>query len=231
MRRRQGSDDGRSPRPRHGTGMTDETLMAAFKQGDASAFSALVNRYEKPLWNFMRRYAHDRAIAEDLTQEVLLRVLRNAPDWEPAAKFSTWLYTIARNICIDYSRRMVHRTTTSLDGVRTGDGESSKATARIERVVGPDRGGEAAALGKEAATRIEAAIATLPDEQREVFLMREVMDLPFAEIAEVTGVPLPTVKSRMRYALERLRQALSDLRESPPEPSVTAGSAQPIEVP
>jgi RNA polymerase sigma-70 factor (ECF subfamily) len=212
--------------------MTDETLMAAFKEGDASAFSALVLRYEKPLWNFLRRYVHDRAIAEDLVQEVLLRVLRNAAEWKPAAKFSTWLYTIARNLCIDYSRRMVHRTASSLDGAATrADGDRvGAAPARIERVVGPDPGGEAAAVGKETAIRIEAAIASLPDEQREVFLMREVMDMPFAEIAEVTGVALPTVKSRMRYALERLRQTLSDLRDSKPESAKAADDARPIEV-
>jgi RNA polymerase sigma-70 factor (ECF subfamily) len=212
--------------------MTDETLMAAFKQGDAAAFSALVVRHEKPLWNFLRRYVHDRAVAEDLTQEVLLRVLRNAADWEPAAKFSTWLYTIARNICIDYSRRMVHRTASSLDGVAASAGETHRDRSGplgIERVVGADRGGEAAAVGKQTAARIEAAIAELPEEQREVFLMREVMDMPFAEIAAVTGVPLPTVKSRMRYALDRLRQVLADLRDAKPEAAPAA--AVPIEVP
>jgi RNA polymerase sigma-70 factor (ECF subfamily) len=215
--------------------MTDETLMAGFKEGDASAFSTLVLRHEKPLWNFLRRYVHDRAAAEDLTQEVFMRVLRSAAEWKPAAKFSTWLYTIARNVCIDYSRRMVHRTTTSLDGAvgrGDGDGDGKKdGVRRIDRVIGADRGGEAAAVGKETATRIETAIAELPDEQREVFLMREVMDMPFAEIAEVTGVALPTVKSRMRYALERLRDALGDLRDGQPEAIPAAGDARPIEVP
>jgi RNA polymerase sigma-70 factor (ECF subfamily) len=191
-------------------------------------------RHEKPLWNFLRRYVHDRAVAEDLTQEVLLRVLRNAAEWKPAAKFSTWLYTIARNICIDYSRRMVHRNATSLDGAvaRASDGDGAPSgPRRIDRVVSADRGGEDAAVGKETAARIEAAIALLPDEQREVFLMREVMDMPFAEIAEVTGVALPTVKSRMRYALERLRDALADLREVKPEPPPDPAVARPIEVP
>ena len=212
--------------------MTDETLMAAFKAGDASAFSTLVVRHEKPLWNFIRRYVQNRAVAEDLTQEVLLRVLRNAGAWEPSAKFSTWLYTIARNICIDYSRRMVHRNTSSLDGV-VGHAAAPERSGplRIDRVVGADRGGEAAAVDKETAARIETAIASLPEEQREVFLMREVMDMPFAEIAEVTGIALPTVKSRMRYALERLRQALVDLRETKPEPAPAQSGVQPIEVP
>lgn len=221
--------------------MTDETLMAAFKEGDASAFSTLVMRHEKPLWNYLRRFVHDNAIAEDLMQEVLLRVLRNAAEWKPAAKFSTWLYAIARNLCIDYSRRMVHRRTTSLDAAVRGNGDgqadgqgggrSLSGPLRIDRLAGADRDGEAVALGRETAARIEAAIASLPDEQREVFLMREVMDMPFADIAEVTGAALPTVKSRMRYALERLRQALQDLREPGVETTAQTGAARPIEVP
>jgi RNA polymerase sigma-70 factor (ECF subfamily) len=80
--------------------------------------------------------------------------------------------------------------------------------------VGADRGGEVATWNRERAARIEAAIAALPVEQREVFLMREVMDMPFAEIATAVGAPEPTVKSRMRYALERLREALAELRDS-----------------
>jgi RNA polymerase sigma-70 factor, ECF subfamily len=207
--------------------MTDETLMAAFKAGDATAFSTLVGRHEKPLWNFLRRFVRDAAVAEDLMQEVLLRVVRSANEWEPAAKFSTWLYAIARNLCIDHARRMVHRATTSLDGAVDG----AREVRRIDRVVGRDLDGETRAAGRETAARIEAAIATLPDEQREVFLMREVMDMPFAEIAEATGASLPTVKSRMRYALERLREALSDLRDPEPERVPGANDARPLEVP
>ena len=214
--------------------MTDETLMAAFKQGDASAFSELVTRHEKPLWNFLRRYVRDPAVAEDLMQESLLRVLRGAGEWHPTAKFSTWLYTIARNLCVDHARRMVHRTTTSLDGAvpgtGTGDGAGRAPSRRIDHVPGGDRGGEANVLSRETGTRIEAAIGTLPDEQREVFLMREVMDMPFAEIAEAVGASVPTVKSRMRYALVRLREALQDLRE-PAAGSLALADAQPIELP
>jgi RNA polymerase sigma-70 factor (ECF subfamily) len=218
-------------------GITDEALMEAFKQGDAAAFSELVARHEKPLWNFLRRSVRDNALAEDLMQEALMRVLRGAPGWLPSARFSTWLYTIARNLCVDHARRMVHRNTTSLDvavgdrgggGARTGGvsmsaqissaGDARNGPRRIDQVVGPDRGGEAMALSREAGARIEAALADLPDEQREVFLMREVMDMAFADIAIAVEASLPTVKSRMRYALVRLRDALADLRESDAAP-------------
>ncbi len=203
--------------------------MAAFQRGDAAAFSTLVERHEKPLWNFLRRFVGNPTVAEDLMQEVLLRVLRNAGDWQPAAKFTTWLYAIARNLCIDHARRMVHRNASSLDGSvgSNGDGQSVR---RIDLVPGPDRGGEARVVDKETAALIEAAMQRLPDEQREVFLMREVMEMPFAEIAEAVGVSLPTVKSRMRYALERLREALQDLHE-PARPAESAGVVHPLEVP
>lgn len=200
--------------------------MAAFKDGDASAFSELVLRHERPLWNFLRRHLRDNATAEDLMQETLLRVLRGAAEWQPTAKFSTWLYTIARNLCVDHARRMIHRTTSSLDGPAASLRDGASRTRAIDNVVGGDRGGEAATFSREAAGRIEAAIAELPDEQREVFLMREVMDMPFAEIAEAVGSSVPTVKSRMRYALGRLREALSDLRDT----AAGAGSAAGAEV-
>jgi RNA polymerase sigma-70 factor (ECF subfamily) len=201
--------------------MNDEALMAAYQRGDLDAFSALVARHEKPLWNFIRRFVADGAAAEDLLQESLLRVVRGAAEWQPSAKFSTWLYTIARNLCTDHARRMSHRKAASLDasaapaGGMDGDGSGPR---RIEGVAGVDRGGEVAMQNREIATRIEAAVAALPVEQREVFLMREVMDMPFADIAAAVGASEPTVKSRMRYALTRLRQALDELRDSGAHP-------------
>jgi RNA polymerase sigma-70 factor, ECF subfamily len=205
--------------------MTDEALMAAYRRGDVNAFSALVARHEKPLWNFIRRFVNDGAAAEDLLQEALLRVVRGAAEWQPSAKFSTWLYTIARNLCTDHARRMSHRKAASLDVSAAPDGDGS-GPRRIDRVVGADRGGEAALHDRQVAARIEAAVAALPPEQREVFLMREVMDMPFAEIAAAVGASEPTVKSRMRYALGRLRQALEELRDSGAHPVAAVGAEQ-----
>jgi RNA polymerase sigma-70 factor (ECF subfamily) len=206
--------------------MTDEALMAAYQKGDVGAFSELVARHEKPLWNFLRRFVHNGAAAEDLLQEVFLRVVRSAGEWQASAKFSTWLYTIARNLCTDHARRMSFRKATSLDGpARTGDDEGS-GPRRIDGVAGLDRGGEVAAQNREIAARIDQAIATLPPEQREVFLMREVMEMPFAEIAAAVGSSEPTVKSRMRYALERLRLALKELRDSGAHPTLGGQAEQ-----
>jgi RNA polymerase sigma-70 factor (ECF subfamily) len=191
--------------------MNDEALMAAYQRGDLGAFAELVARHERRLWNFLRRFVHNPTTAEDLLQEVFLRVVKSAPEWQPTAKVTTWLYTIARNLCTDHARRAVFRDGPSLDG--GGRTEDSGARPLMDRIAAPGYGTDREAIGKEIAARVDAAVAALPLEQREVFLMREVMDMPFAEIAAAVGSSEPTVKSRMRYALERLREALEEFRE------------------
>ena len=202
---------------------SDEALMTAYRAGEIRAFEKLLARHEKPIWNFLRRFSRDAEAAEDLLQEVFLRVVKDAQEseaaWKGNAKFSTWLYTIARNLCIDRARRAVHREAASLDGTGLSDAEST--TTLHDRLASPDAPADLVVAGRQAARRIDRAIAELPDEQREVFLMREVMELPFAEIASVVGASEPTVKSRMRYALEKLRAALADLGAG-----VTSGAAE-----
>src|SRR5436190_15666734 len=96
--------------------MSDEALMSAYQKGDLGAFAELVSRHEKRLWNFLRRFVRDPASAEDLLQEVFLRMIKSAPEWQATAKVSTWLYTIARNLCTDHARRAAFRDAASLDG-------------------------------------------------------------------------------------------------------------------
>ncbi|MFL5305600.1 MAG: RNA polymerase sigma factor [Polyangia bacterium] len=191
----------------------DEQLLAAYRAGDVAAFEALLARYEKPIWSYLRRFVRHDEAAEDLLQEVFLRVVRDAqdaaaPGWKGQAKFSTWLFTIARNLCVDRSRREAIRRAASLDAA-TDEGDAP--VSLHDRIPAPERPADAVLAGRQAAARIDRAIAALPDDQREVFLMREVTELPFAEIAVVVGASEPTVKSRMRYALEKLRAALADL--------------------
>jgi RNA polymerase sigma-70 factor (ECF subfamily) len=186
--------------------------MARYQKGEVAAFAELVSRHEKRLWNFVRRFVADAATAEDLLQEVFLRVVRSAREWQPSAKFSTWLYTIARNLCTDQARRSKLRQADSLDQA-TGGSRDDSGPHRIDKLAAPDGNAEQATLDREIASRVDQAVAELPVEQREVFLMREVMDMSFAEIATATGASEPTVKSRMRYALERLRVALAPLHD------------------
>jgi RNA polymerase sigma-70 factor (ECF subfamily) len=186
---------------------SDEALMSAYRAGDARAFERLVARHEKAVWNFLRRFVRDATTAEDLLQEVFLRVIKSADEWRGAAKFSTWLYTIARNLCVDHARRAVHRDAASLDGPERA-GAETEATLH-DRIASQAPRADEVVADRQAKVRIEAAIAALPPDQREVFLMREVMEMPFAEIAAAVGASEPTVKSRMRYALEKLRGALA----------------------
>ena len=189
---------------------SDETLMESFREGEAEAFTILVGRHQRGLFNFLLRSVRNRARAEELLQEIFLRVVRSKNRYERSAKFTTWIYTIARNLTVDESRRAKFRRHASLDAPRRGrDGEagSDLLSRTAAEQVSVDEAAEAPRIRE----RVSAAIDALPDEQRQVFLMRQVSGLSFREIGEVVGAPENTVKSRMRYALEKLRQELSDL--------------------
>jgi len=143
------------------------------------------------------------ALCEDVTQEVFMRLVQNAAEFKHEARFSTWLYAIARNLCIDQLRRLQHRRHPSLDQpLGDGDGRTLGDSIAAQH---PSASAERAAVSSEVQASILKAVDALPDDQREVFLLRE--------IAEITGVPENTVKSRMRYALDRLKQALCEFEE------------------
>lgn len=192
-----------------GSEVTDEELMLSFRGGDVRAFEQLVVRHRTPVFNFILRFSGQRARAEDLLQETWLKVVRGATDWQPRARFTTWVYTIARNLCVDSARKESYRKTESLDAPSsTADGEGRPMGEQLPSAgESPERG----AHNQRVRPLIEAALRSLPQEQREVFLLREYSGIPFKEIAVVTGVPENTVKSRMRYALEGLRKKLSEL--------------------
>jgi RNA polymerase sigma-70 factor, ECF subfamily len=205
---------GRAADGRPAGGPTDEQLMVAFTGGDASAFEQLVARHQRGVYNFLLRSAGNRARAEELLQEVFLRVVRSRARYEAAAKFSTWLYSIARNLSIDESRRARFRGHQSLDAPRRGaDGQGASMLSQLPADGVPtDEAAEAPSIRR----RLAEAVQTLPEEQREVFLLRQLSGLSFREIADTVGIPENTVKSRMRYALEKLRAELGDLRRVEP---------------
>jgi len=188
----------------------DETLMLRYQQGDRAAFAQLVRRHQTALFNFALRQVRIPQVAEDVVQESFVRVVQNAADFKHEARFTTWVYTITRNLCIDHLRKRALRKHPSLDESR---GEEGDGPTLGEQTADPRASVEREATGTELKERIARAVDTLPDEQREVFLMREIANLPFKEIAEITGVPENTVKSRMRYALERLQEHLSEYEE------------------
>ena len=190
---------------------TDEELMIRFQRGDRASFALLVRRHKTPLYNFALRHLRSGPAAEEVVQDAFVRVLQSAAEFKHAARFSTWLYTIARNLCIDQLRKGALRRHPSLDEPdRAPDGDGASLG---ERTADGRANVERAAISTEIHARVLAAIEALPDDQREVFLLREVASLPFREIAAIVGVPENTVKSRMRYALERLQAVLGEFEE------------------
>lgn len=198
--------------------VADEALMLAYKAGDVRAFETLVRRHRGAVFNFLLRLSNNRQRAEDLLQETWLKVIRNAGTYEAKAKFTTWVYTIARNQCMDALRKDSYRKADSLEAP-VGGGEDERSLG--ERVPTADAAPDRAAHAAEVRPVLARALAKLPAEQREVFVLREYHGVQFKEIAEVTGVPENTVKSRMRYALESLRRQLAaagvegDMAEEP----------------
>ncbi len=192
----------------------DADLMRAYAAGDARAFEALYTRHEKRLWRFVLRTVGNTATADELAQDVWLRVAQQAERYAPSAsradlppaRFSTWLFTIARNRVIDHLR--ASRPTHSLSANDDDDDAPSLAdTLAAPSGFGPVRRIET----RQQAEQLLAAVQALPDEQREAFLLQAEGDMSVDDIAAATGVPFETAKSRLRYARAALRRALETL--------------------
>ena len=176
----------------------DETLMLAYASGDASAFEQLYARHRGPLYRFLLRHLRDAALADEFFQDTWQRVIAARQGWKPEAAFGTWLYRIAHNRLNDHWRALKHRPPAPED-----------AEARTERVPDPDTP-ERQLSQFEQRRRLQLAMDELPSEQREVLLLRLEQELTLEEIGEITGVGRETVKSRLRYAMDRLRTRLNE---------------------
>ena len=183
----------------------DEALMLAYANGDATAFATLYDRHERPVYRFLLRSAGSAELAADLLQETWLAVVRHAATYEVRARFSTWLYGIARNKLIDHWR--ARRPEISLDEPAANDPEETRVEhLEADRAWQP----EVRALSQQQARAYLAAVEALPPVQREAFLLQAEGELTLEEIGELTGVGRETVKSRLRYAQARLREALRE---------------------
>ena len=178
---------------------TDLELLARYRRGDAQAMDELVDRHAGVLYAYVRRFLRDPALAEDLTQEVWLRVLRRSGTFDGRSRFTTWLYTVTRNTCIDHLRRVQRRSPET-------DAEPSGEPFALEELAHPGPPIVEQVSRRELSALVEEAVEVLPDAQREVFLLREQTGLTFREIGEVLELPRDTVKSRMRYALGHIRR-------------------------
>ncbi len=177
--------------------------MLEFQNGKAEAFETLYNRYRRSIFSFLVRRAKNRAAADDLIQEVFARVIRGARGFQHGSRFSTWVFTIARNLVIDEARKGAYRAHASLDR-QLGENGPTLLDRLPDNGPGPDR----STIAKQLRQDLAHAIEQLPDEQREVFLLREYHGIPFKEIAKIVDAKEGTVKSRMRYALSALRNEL-----------------------
>ena len=183
---------------------SDLDLMADLGQGDEEAFEVLIARHQTGLINFFFRLVWDRALAEDLAQEVFLKLYLHAGEYQPRAKFTTYLYQIGRNCWIDHLRRTKgERRNVSLDA-RDAEGHSLAETLPLRRE------DPRATAGKRELTEILIeAIDNLPEPHKLVVVLSEVQGLSYAEIGEVVGIPVGTVKSRMFHAVQRLKERLA----------------------
>ncbi len=168
--------------------------MLAYGDGDAGAFETLYARHRGGLFRFVLRAVKDRGVAEELFQEVWVRVIEARERYAPKARFTTWLYTIAHNLLVDHWRKKG----LSLVALDSDDVPSESAN--------PARQAEA----REALARLVHALETLPAAQREAFLLHEEGGLSVAEIAAATGTGEEAAKSRLRYAMGKLKAAVDD---------------------
>ncbi len=182
----------------------DDRDMLALQGGDESAFTSLVSRYEGQLFGFFLRNTRDRQLAEDLVQETLLKVYNQSWDYLPRGKFRAWMYRVARNLMIDDHRKRSHDAL-----IRAAKGSRDESDDAMARIAGDLLSPPEVAHGSELADIVDELLGQLPTEQRITFVMHHTSGMSLPEVAEATDVPLPTCKSRLRLAREKLRAGLA----------------------
>ena len=182
-----------------GSGPADEELMLAYGGGDTGAFETLYSRHRGPLYRFLLRQVSDAATAEEIFQDVWMRVIDSRERYQPRARFTSWVFAIAHNRLMDHYRASGRAKFLSHE-------ESEDA---LDNLPAGDLPPEALIDRKRAAARLLDALSRLPEVQREAFLLQQEGDLSVEEIGAATGVNRETAKSRLRYALAKLRAELS----------------------
>ncbi len=179
-----------------GLDASDETLLLAYAAGDPGAFEQLYARHRSRLYRYLLRQLRDSGLADEVFQDVWQRVISARSGWTPNPGFATWLYAIAHHRLHDHWRAAKHRPPTPAD-----------ADERAARLADPDTP-ERVVSEFERRRELQLALDELPEEQREVLLLRLEQELTLDEIGEITGVGRETVKSRLRYAMDKLRARL-----------------------
>jgi RNA polymerase sigma-70 factor, ECF subfamily len=187
-------------------GVDDAAVMLRVKAGDDSAFEYLVQKYRRPMLSFMYRTAHNPAAAEDLAQEVFLRVYRSRESYEPSAKFTTWLYRIATNLAVNYARDRRHER----PEVMVSIDEPDEDTGLTVDVSDGSLTAEEAILRRERMAAIRQRVQALPERQRTAVLMHKYQQMDYRQIAEVLKLSESATKSLLFRAYETLRVQLKE---------------------
>jgi RNA polymerase sigma-70 factor (ECF subfamily) len=182
----------------------DAALMLRVKQGDTAAFTELVEKYKQPVINVIYRTLHDASEAEDLAQNVFIQVYKSADRYRVSAKFSTWLFTIARNLCLNEIRRRSRHRAESLDAPHPEHEDQPLHQFEDKKEAAPpDR-----LLSGELEQKIQEVLASLPENQRTAILLCRQEELSYEEIAEVLGCSLSATKSLIHRGRETLKEKL-----------------------
>jgi RNA polymerase sigma-70 factor (ECF subfamily) len=193
-----------------GTPDPDSDLMLRVKRGDRHAFESLVDKYKQPVLNLVYRTLHDAHEAEDLAQRVFIQVFRSADRYQPTAKFATWLFTIARNLCLNEIRRRTRHPAVSLDATESGDDDHPARMVADVRSVEPTQ----ALLQAELEAMIGQAVDQLPEAQRTALLLCRQEDVSYEDIAAVLGCSVSATKSLIHRGRETLKQRLKPYLQS-----------------
>lgn len=179
-------------------GQRDRELMSRYGNGDARAFETLYARHKGPLYRYLQRRCFNDETTDEIFQEVWTKVIKARTTYKPDAKFTTWLYRLAHNCYVDHVRHTKRRIRLVGDGIAHGAPEpAAPEPSALEQIA-----------GEQFSRGFAAALDALPDDQKEAFVLHEESGLTLEQIATVTGVGRETVKSRLRYALKKLRVAL-----------------------
>lgn len=189
-------------------GNSEQLLLERSKAGDVSAFEMLIEAYQKKIFNLAYRIVGNYDDAGDLAQEALIRIFRSIAGFKEQSSFSTWVYRITTNVCLDDIRKKKNKKVISLDEeIRVEDGEMKR------QIMSDDPLPDEVAEKEEMRRLVNDAINTLPEEQRLVISLRDIQGLTYDEIAEVLDCPSGTVKSRINRARQALKNVLLKKRE------------------
>lgn len=182
----------------------DAALMLRVKQGDTTAFTELVEKYKQPVMNLAYRTVRDMTEAEDLAQNVFVQVYKSASRYKSTAKFSTWLFTIARNLCLNEIRRRSRHPAESLDATHPDQDDQPLQQYEDKKTFSPPE----SLLQGELSQQIDQALADLPENQRSAILLCRQEDLSYEEIAEALGCSVSATKSLIHRGRETLKERL-----------------------